>query len=117
MQKPWKGPLAKAADEIQSGMEDLSDAYENAMRSALLNLVVVQEVYYADSNTYASRISDLTIFAVQRGLTVVIVSAGQDGWSASAAAVGSNKTCFVFKGAATKYARGRARVPEKVECA
>jgi hypothetical protein len=52
-----------------------------SMKSALRELLTVQEVYFTDHTQYAAKISDLSAFKLQPGLKVTSLKANAQGWS------------------------------------
>ena len=89
-------------------------AYFKAMMSDLRNLQTQQELYYSDPAnptpyTYAADIATLqglVEFQPSAGVTVAIVEATQDGWSANAvhAALDAAEECAIFVGNAAVLA-------------
>jgi type IV pilus assembly protein PilA len=82
-------------------------AYFKAMQSDLRNLQAQQELYFSVPNnnySYAPNITALPDFVPSQGVTVAIVAADPQGWSATAAhsALAATQICAVFtNGAAT----------------
>ncbi|MGE5231092.1 MAG: type IV pilin protein [Deltaproteobacteria bacterium] len=76
--------------------------YLASMKSDLHNLVTAQEAFLADSSRYYSGpIPGPTFpYLPSPGTTVTLVSATVAGWQASAAYVGTTKTCTIFYGIA-----------------
>lgn len=74
-------------------------AYRANMKGDLRNLVMAQEVYYADSGSYALTLSALeTVYQPSAPVSVVLDVAAPDGWSASARHTGTSAVCVVFIG-------------------
>jgi prepilin-type N-terminal cleavage/methylation domain-containing protein len=67
-----------------------------AMKSDLRNLVTAEESYFGDYVTYTSALG--TAFNVSRGVTVTFGTVTGSGWAASAAHVGTTKTCSIYVG-------------------
>jgi len=70
------------------------------MKSDLRNLVTAEEGYLAVYATYTATIGDLEYHATT-ATTVTIGGASASGWSATAAATGSTRTCGIFYGTGT----------------
>jgi type IV pilus assembly protein PilA len=71
-----------------------------AMKSDLRNLTSAMEAYFNDNGfAYASSIADLgTTYRATTGVTVVIGSVSNTGWSARARHVSSAKSCAITLG-------------------
>ncbi len=75
-------------------------AYFAAMKSDLKNLASQQEIYYSDTYEYTSDTASLG-FVSSEGVNVTI-TAGTDGWSATAVhAAMTGECCAIYYGAAT----------------
>lgn len=68
-----------------------------AAKGDLRRMVSANEVYHAKNKKYASNISDLSGFKPSSGVTVTVVAATANGWSASATGV-SGKNCVIYVG-------------------
>lgn len=70
--------------------------YVASMRSDLRNLETAQESYYVDNLTYAGSIGAMgTTFLMSPGVSVVVDSASQTGWGASASHSSTAVTCSI----------------------
>ena len=59
-------------------------AQDSAAKSALKNLATAQEDYYAQNDTYATGLAQITGFTPETTLTVTILHADNDNWSGTA---------------------------------
>ena len=89
-----------AAIAIPKFANTKAKAYVASMKSDLRNLVTAQEAYFADNNsTYASSMAALnTGFMPSSGVTVVIGSVTNTGWSATATHASTTTTCTLTVG-------------------
>ena len=70
-----------------------------AMKSDLLQLVSANEVYLAKHKWYSEDLRALTGFRPSPGVTIAILSADADGWSATATSTMlPGKSCVIFVG-------------------
>jgi hypothetical protein len=70
-----------------------------AMKSDLLQLVSANEVYLAKHKWYSEDLKGLTGFRPSPGVSIMILSADADGWSASATnTLLPGKSCVIFVG-------------------
>jgi len=75
-------------------------AQDSAAKSALKNLATAQENYYAEYNTYASGLATLSAwFQPESTLSVSLLSADTDSWSATAKHTSSANT-FTYNSSA-----------------
>jgi type IV pilus assembly protein PilA len=72
-------------------------AYITSMKSDLHNLITAQEAYFSDNNSnYAQAISDFgTNYKASSGVTVTLSAVTGQGWTATASAALTTKTCTV----------------------
>ena len=84
-----------------------SKAYIAAMKSDLKNLVLAEESYFADNNTYGAVAANAlasggqTLWAATTGVTVVTAGVVATGFSATATHAGAaGTTCGVYVGTA-----------------
>ena len=86
-------------------------AYFAAMKSDLKNLASQQEIYYSDTYSYTSNTTSLS-FVTSEGVNASI-SAGTDGWAASAthSALAGTEGCGVFYGSSTAIPSGPSVTP------
>lgn len=91
-----------AALAIPSFAATKEKTYLASMKSDLHNLVTAQEAFLADSSRYYGGPIPGPTFAYRpsTGTTVTILSATVAGWQASAAYVGTTKTCAIYYGIA-----------------
>lgn len=75
-------------------------AYESAMKADLQNLLVAQEIYFAEHATYTADLSELD-FTASAGVQVSIGSASDTGWRATARHVRTQVVCRVGVGPET----------------
>jgi len=75
-------------------------AYVTSMVSDLKILVSVEEAYFSDYVTYTTQTSNLNYIA-SPGNTITVTAANGSGWSATASATTTSKTCGIFVGTAT----------------
>lgn len=67
------------------------------MKSDLRNLLTVEEIWKADSGTYATTIP-VTTWSPSSGVTGPTISLTRDGWAASVGHVSTARTCAIFVG-------------------
>jgi prepilin-type N-terminal cleavage/methylation domain-containing protein len=86
-------------------------AYFAAMKSDLKNLASQQEIYYSDNYSYSAD-ATLLEFVDSEGVNVAI-TAGTDGWGASAthSALQTTEGCGVYYGSTTAIPAGPAVTP------
>ena len=75
-----------------------ANAYVAAMKSDLRNLVVSQEMYFADNTTYAQTVSELRDFYTSAGVTITINAASGIGWNGTARHERSRRVCTISLG-------------------
>lgn len=77
-------------------------AYFAAMKSDLKNLASQQEIYYSDTYSYTTNITNLG-FVESEAVNVAIPSATTSGWQATAThdALGGGLGCAIYYGEAT----------------
>ena len=75
-------------------------AYVASMKSDLRNLITAQEAYFSDNNAnYAASVAAMgTNYKTSQGVTVVLGSVTNTGWSATATQVSTAKTCTITLG-------------------
>ena len=98
-----------AAIAIPKFSKTKEKAYVAAMKSDLRNLVMAEEMYFADNFTYGSIANLGTAFAASTGVTVATSAVTASGWSASSTHTGTAQTCTLALGAAA--GTGAAGVP------
>ena len=79
-------------------------AYVASMKSDLRNLATSQEAYFAENNTYAGAVGDLTDYSASESVTITMDTGTQTGWSATAShpAVSNGDTyCGIAFGSAS----------------
>ena len=92
-------------------------ALESTLQQDLRNLAMMQEAYYAGNREYTTELSVLSEYSPSPGVTVIITSAGNDGWAATAAHEGrSNYQCGVLYGSAPADAAPPATRPGILAC-
>lgn len=89
-----------------------SEAYQAAMNSDLRNLVTAQEAYLAEHGQFASDVRALN-YSTSRDVTVQVLAASEEGWSAASAHSGLETPCIVYVG---DDARGTMLVPGEPWC-
>lgn len=67
------------------------------MKSDLRNLLTVEEIWKADSGTYATTIPPTT-WGPSSGVTGPTIMLTRDGWAASVGHVSTPRTCAIFVG-------------------
>ena len=94
-------PPPSRATDTASALEAVNPFVQ--MKVDLRNLVRAQEAYHATQGSYARRTEPLQIqYLWQRGVSVDILSAGPDHWSARAShAAQPGKTCVIWHGRVT----------------
>ncbi len=72
------------------------------MKSDLRNLASAQEGYWVENRTYYGGVVPDPSFSFRptAGVSVILVSANDAGWSASATAAGTLQSCVIFYGSA-----------------
>jgi hypothetical protein len=70
----------------------------SAAKGDLRRLVGLNEVYHAKNKTYASNVSALSNFHASPGVTVTVIQATANGWSASASGGAAGKSCVIYVG-------------------
>ncbi len=92
-----------------------SEAYQASMKSDLHVLVSVQEAYWAEHGQFASdlRALDTYFYDTSRDVTVQVLAASEEGWSAAAAHSGLETPCIVYVG---DDVRGTMLVPGEPWC-
>lgn len=105
--------VAIAAPKFGSAKEK---AYISRMTNDLRNLIVGEESYFNDYQTYYAGSVPGTglIFGASNGVTVVINSASNAGWAATATSIGTARQCKIFTGPFGP--NGPATVEGKVAC-
>ncbi len=90
--------------------------YITRMTNDLRNLATSEEAYFIDNSTYygGSLPSAILVFTPSTGVTIVVNSADNTGWSATASSVGTTRQCMVFYGNAAPL--GAATVETRVGC-
>jgi prepilin-type N-terminal cleavage/methylation domain-containing protein len=85
-------------------------AYVAKMKSDIRNLATAEESYLGDNQVYYGGAVPNVAFSYtpSSGTTITIVSATAGGWSATAAYVGTPKTCAMFYGTAAPVAPATA---------
>ena len=75
-------------------------AYVASMKADLRNLITAQEAYFSDNNAnYAASVAAMgTNYKTSQGVTVVLGSVTNTGWSATATQVSTAKTCTITLG-------------------
>jgi prepilin-type N-terminal cleavage/methylation domain-containing protein len=75
-------------------------AYVASMKSDLRNLITAQEAYFADNNSnYAASIAAMgTNYRASSGVTVVLGTVTNTGWSATSTHTSTAKTCQITLG-------------------
>jgi len=86
-------------------------AYFAAMKSDLKNLASQQEIYYSDTYSYSANATSLA-YVTSQGVNVAI-TAGTDGWGASAthSALAGTEGCGVYYGSTTAIPSGPSVTP------
>lgn len=98
------GVLAAIAAPQAAKVKERS--YRGTMKSDLRNVVVAQEAYFSDNQTYAGTLGDLgSLYRPSQGVTLTLSGIDATGWSAEAAHALSTTTCSV------EVAQARARAP------
>jgi type IV pilus assembly protein PilA len=92
------------------------EAHVSQMKSDLRNLATAQESYVADAGTYYAGAvpSAALVYSPSASVAITIGEGTVSGWSASATAAGTTRTCAIFYGAAGAVAP--ASVEGKVAC-
>jgi len=84
-------------------------AHEAEMRSTLRNLVMAQEMYFADHGSYTRSLGALTYYTPP-GVSVEVIEAGRGGWRAVARHAEASAECRIAVGSAATPG-GVAREP------
>ena len=102
-------PEFEAFMEEQRGTT-VERAYQAAMKADLRNLVTAEESFYADNMRYGSYDELGDIFTPSRGVTIEMISRGDNAWSASARHEESSTVCYIYVGAVDPPAEERTVV-------
>ena len=108
-------PPAPAVTDTGSALDAVNPSVQ--MRVDLRNLVRSQDTYYGTQGVYARRTEPFALqFMWHRGVTITILSANDDSWSARATHVSRpGKSCVIYMGpvAHRPATEGQQRVPDK----
>jgi type IV pilus assembly protein PilA len=76
-------------------------AYVAEMKSDLKNLATAEEAFFYDSTFYTSNLAQLNNFSPSPGVTLTVVEATAQGWSAKTIHGQTSRFCTLFEGGAT----------------
>ena len=90
-----------AAFAIPNFANTKQKAYVAEMKSDLKNLATAEEAFFYDSTFYTSNLAALNNFSASPGVTLTVVEATAQGWSAQTVHSQTSRFCTLFQGGAT----------------
>lgn len=89
-------------------------AYVAQMKSDLKNLATAEEAFFYDSAFYTSSLASLNNFRSSTGVTLNLLEATAQGWSAEAVHAHVTRRCALYQGAAAPVAP--ATIEGRITC-
>jgi type II secretion system protein G len=103
-----------AAFAIPKFVNTKQKAYVAQMKSDLKNLATAEEAFFYDSTFYTTSLASLNNFRSSTGVTLTVLEATPQGWSADAVHGQTTRRCALFQGAAAAVAP--ATIEGRITC-